>query len=1595
MVMPLALSFSAKAQIKADFTSSPQSGCAPLIVSFTNVSSGSADSWKWDLGGGVTSTEQNPATSYFDPGVYTVKLIIYKGGATDTIVKTGYITVYDNPVAAFGVSDSTGCFPLNILYTDKSKAGSGAITTRTWDFGDGNFSALQQPSHSYTAAGTFSVTLSITNTYGCTSSFARQNLVHVSDGVHAGYTVTEGAICHSPANFNFNSTATGGGNLSYAWNFGDGKKYTQAQLSHSYKTAGNYNVSLKVTSSAGCADSITKPLAVAFVKSQIAVNDTICVNTQVQFINASSPGPASSAWSFGDRTTSGTISPAKAYSAAGLYKVTLINTFFAGCIDSISKKVRVVPAAAASFQTSDTAGCSLPFTAHFKNTSAAAGLSFVWDFGDGTKSSDKNPVHNYDTFGTYTVTLKAINGGGCETIVTKTNFVTVQPLKIVSVNGVTSGCIPYKITPSLQTSSPVAITKYSWDFGDGTTSASSTPSHTYTKEGIYAVKVTIETASGCIDSLTRPDSAGHKLNPSFTIQPASVCASQEVAFNNTTKEESSFLWWYLGDGTIVYKQPSPAHNYSDTGTYNVMLVVEENGCLDSIIKKKAVHIAGPVAKFSSKNDCANPYTKAFSNTSVQDVTRKWDFGDGGSDTSRNPVHLFKSTGAYDVKLFVSNGTCSFITDTIVHVVDEKGVLQVSDSIICRNTKLNFKVNNVNAKNIASVAWNFTAANNIVTGTDGLNGTTGSYNYNVTGIYKPYAIVTDILGCTDTLLTNKIVVFGPTAQFKPIETGACKNGSIDFKDTSTTDGAHPIASWVLNYGDNTSGTYAARGSFGHTYTDTGLYTIKMVVTDNYGCADTAQQVNAVLITRPYASFKISDTVVCPGTKVTFNNTAKGYIKDFSWKMGDGVNANGTSVWHLYTTQGTYTPTLYVTDINACIDSISIPNAVRVFTPSAKFLMSDSFSACPPLSVTFTNQGADFAGYQWNFGDGNTSTVASPAHIYTYPGVYPVKLVLSGNGGCADSLVKTITIKGPTGSLQYVKSAACSPSSLKLKAVSQDAVQYLWDYSDGNTSLNGNDTSSHLYAPGFYVPRIILIDKNGCKVPVRGVDTVKVYGITAGASVSNYLLCDSGKVVFTDSSVTNDVIRSSTWMFDGNTTTAGSVVTHSYTNAGSYHVRLVDVTANGCTDTLNLPLPIKIGQSPAIRISGATSFCQPATISLQAKNTNNDTSAVTWNWDFGGGITSTAQNPSGIIVANAGNYPVSVTAKNSSGCTATATSAVAVHALPSVKAAADTTTICKASTVSLQATGAAEYVWKAAQSISCTNCSNPVAKPDSTSLYRVTGKDGFGCTATDSILVNVSQPVHISVTAKSDTLCHGETKQLTAAGAKTYQWFPSIYLSDASTAQPVFNAAADTAITYKVTGYDENRCFTDTATIRVKVYPIPQMQLVQSNISAPSGSKFRLSTINSADVTKWKWTPALWLDNPNVPSPVAQPRENITYTVVAANDGACVTRAQVDVIVTCNGGNIFVPNTFSPNGDGANDVFYPRGTGLYNIKSFRVFNRWGQQVFEKVNTAANNAADGWDGTLNGQKLPSGVYVYIIEVLCTNNMLVPVKGNITLLR
>ena len=207
----------ASAQVTADFTSNTASGCSPLIVNFSNLSTGTGLSYSWNLGNGNTSVSENPSASYITPGTYTITLTATGSGGTDTETKTGYITVFTPPVPDLAPSQNIGCFPFAIDFTDLSVVGDSPIATWSWDFGDGGTSTDQNPSHTYTTPGTFDITLILTDANGCTSNQSFNDMIESNNNRPTAEFVGDPTIsCLPPSDVSFTNSSSGGtGILTY------------------------------------------------------------------------------------------------------------------------------------------------------------------------------------------------------------------------------------------------------------------------------------------------------------------------------------------------------------------------------------------------------------------------------------------------------------------------------------------------------------------------------------------------------------------------------------------------------------------------------------------------------------------------------------------------------------------------------------------------------------------------------------------------------------------------------------------------------------------------------------------------------------------------------------------------------------------------------------------------------------------------------------------------------------------------------------------------------------------------------------------------------------------------------------------------------------------------------------------------------------------------------------------------------------------------------------------------------------------------------------------------------------------------------------
>lgn len=1585
VVMLLLAPLFSLAQVTAKFSADVTSGCAPLQVNFTDQSTGNVSSWSWDLGVS-TSSAKNPTAIYLNPGTYTVKLTV-SNAAGNTSTTSTLITVYALPTVDFSASDTTGCTPLVTQFTDLSNSGSGTLTQWEWNFGDGSTSTQQYPTHSYTTAGTYGIVLKVTNSDGCTKVGSKAQYIKVGSSVKAGFNSAVPSYCSFPVNVPFTNTTSGGGTISYAWQFGDAQTSAQVNPTHSYASPANYNVTLIASNTEGCADTVSKAINLSPRQTSFAGPTVICSGVAGTFTTTSNPAPVSVKWDMGDGTTYTTTTVNHTYAKGGSYVVKMINDF-GGCTDSTSKTITVNSFTQVNFSAPATSNCKAPFTVNLQDKSSGA-TSWSWDFGDGGKSTIPNPSHTYTDTGRYTVTLTAINSNGCVGVSQKAKFVNIVAPSLSVSNVPQYGCPPYTFAPQYAVVGADSIATYSWDFGDGFVSTSAHPSHQYTNIGSYSIVVRFTTVGGCSDSVKLPYavSLGETTTVDFTTSPTPIC-NGKVTFTPITGLNPDFYEWNFGDGTLS-RVKNPTHSYTDTLAHSVVLTVNKGGCNSSITKTNIVKVTGPIARFTFTKDCVDKGKVTFVNNSVNSTSVKWDFGDGNTSAAANPVYTYKADGDYKVMLVISNGNCTDTAFQTVPVWLGKVTLTSTTNVLCKGGRNVLFLNHPNPSQVVTYNWNFTGNPN-----DGFVTTPSSpvgWIYSNTGNYGFIGYTVDAFGCHDTVNVPQLMrINGPAANFGAAGNNGCIGSVFNLTDSSATDGVNAIKQWTWDFGDSTSQTFTG-APFTHKYNTAGSYSVKLKVTDASGCSDSLTKASLITVNQGKAGFTSLDSLACPGSTVRFTDQSSGTIMSYKWSFGDGSTSTIASPVHNYTATGVYPVQLIVAASSGCSDTLTKNNFITVNKPVAKFSVSDSVSNCPPTQINFFDSSTYVQTWKWTFGDGNSSSGQKATNLFITPGSYKSQLVITSPGGCVDSAYKTIVVNGPTGKLTYTPLSGCSPMQVAFKATSVvGATNYTWDYGDGIVTTSTDSFSVHSYLTlGDYLPKVLLKDVKGCVVPYSGFDTIFVEKIKPafGASIRN--LCDSGSVTFTDSTTANGALTR-TWSFGDGTTSTQINPTHKYTTAGLFNVKLLVKSSLGCSDSVTYTGFIKVVKSPLISIVASDTICEGST--TFSSQLAADTSKITsWRWSFGNGNISILQNPP-LQNFTAGAYKDTLTVTNSSGCSTTTVKPLFVIAPPVLQLNNDTT-LCEGSSIQLQVSGANTYTWttSAPATLSCSTCANPVARPVANTLYNVKGVAASGCASSDSVLVKVL-PKYTLTVSPNVNVCIGASVQLTAAGAPNYMWSPAAGLSAVNIANP--KASPATTTTYSVIGYDSLGCFKDTASVTATLFNYPKVDL-GPDITVSIGNTLTLSSVVSNDVVSYRWTPATDLSCTTCPNPQLTTRQDVLYRLLVTNNGGCVAEDSVRIIVTCNNSSVFVPNTFSPNGDGMNDVFYPRGKGLYSIRSLKIYNRWGEPVFEKRDFPPNDPSSGWTGMYKGKMAEVGVYTYYVEIVCNSSQVIKYFGNVNLIQ
>lgn len=1577
--------------------------CPPFTVAFNTRLDPGYTGLEWDFGIGAKVTgNPTPSRIFPDPGVYHVVLTVDYSGKK--ITKTVDITVYNRPIVSFTVDKTSGCKPLKVNFTDHSTPGDGTIESIIWNFGDGAADGGPTVSHEFTETGSYNVISLVTNSKGCRTSSDPVTITAKEAPVLA-FTADKTQSCVAPLTVTFQNTSTNttGDPISYVWDYGDGTTGTDA--AHTYTAEGSYTVTLIPTSTNSCAAPLVKKDFVVIKKLTPGfVLTQGCAGTQATLSSTTTPVPDRITWTMPDGSTATGFNASFFAATAGDYKVKMSATI-GTCAQDIEQTVHINERPTIDPTGTPTRSCAAPLTTSFKAQSQNA-TSWLWDFGDGTTSTEENPTHTYNRYGSYSVTLQASNGSNCTTTATKNGYILITPPSATIFPAGTEGCLPMTIPFQAQVNSIDAVASYAWDFGDGTTSTEANPTHIFDKEGIFTVTLKITTVGGCTAEAKTVFHTGAPPVVDFTATPLISCAIDPIQFTNLSTPVGpyvTYMWIFPQDnGTITGKDPS--YSFNHIGQHDVRLVVNNNGCIRELLKPKYIQILPPQARFTVVPDCVDPYHRQFTDASdfgPEPAPQKkwfWDFGEGGAtSTLQNPEFRYTTTGSKTVKLRVDNGVCKSDTIININIIDEKPVLMPDQPWVCIGKSIHVSLGPLTAGNINSYAWDWgdnTQLNFMGYEMDPSKGL--SHIYRKSGTYTVKLTIVDKNGCLRTAAPVTIDVHGAAADFT-VTGRKCIKDELTFIDKSTIDAGNKIVNWTWDFGDGSpvesNSTQPLNSK--HTYTNFKAYTVTLTTTDQYGCIIPAQQ--QVYLETVKADFAQPSNVVCKGSQFYFNNKSAGSVVDYAWDFGDNTTGTGVNPAKTYTAPGTYDVTLKITTKEGCTDQITKKQALRVPDPVADFSFPPNLELCPPVTVPFTNKSSDYVKSLWEFGDNSTSSKNDPGnHIYVRAKTYNVKLTVYSEGDCPASKTIPVTIEGPDGSFTATPANGCIPLAVNITAVANKTTNFQWDFDDGTVlKTTAPVAPAHTYTkPGIYTPRVSLIDDKGCAVKADGNDKIVADNAAADFTIDNSAACGGGNVLFknTSTAVTNDLLGlpfASKWTYTPTSTSTGKDGSFNYPQPGNYNVTL-EITSNyGCKDQKTQPVVIPPQPQPAI--AAIPELCVAGTVQLRGNDTKN-LPATKWKWQLGNGQEFDIPSPPDMDFNTIGVTPVKLTITNADGsCPATATTNIVVHPAPNLQPTPVESSICKGASLQLFAnTDANATVSWTPYNISSATSKTPTVKPDKDMVYTIQAISEFGCKSSSSVRVTVIQPFRMF--ALDATICSGKSVQMQSGGAYRYKWIPATGLDNANIADPVATPATTT--NYQVVGYDDIGCFTDTVLAKVTVQPSPQVNL-GPDMEVAAGSIIPIPAVGSSDITQVEWTPINNLSCNTCLAPVVTPKGNTVYHVTVMNRYGCIASDDIHIKTVCNGGNIFIPNTFSPNGDGMNDIFYIRGRGMQTVRVFRIYNRWGQVMFERFGINGDDPAFGWDGRFKGTLLNPDVYVYYAEVICDSGESTIMKGNVTLIR
>lgn len=1553
-------------------------GCNSLTTRLVNTSTDVTNyTFEWTWGSGQASNMVTNVFADFDPGIHEIVLTVSDLGGTVVSTVRDTVVVYADPFVRIEADRLTTCFQEAITLSIDSIWSETPIVDYLWIFGDGTVDTVIDPApHLFTTAGAYYASLRVEDENGCSSGESEVLRLQITtDKPNASFQVSEDLSCSENLTVDFTNTTTASSGrtiTSYRWQLGDGTTTSAIDTSYDYTAFGTYPVRLTVTQDNGCTDVTTHDIilddfTVSFMawdsmKPGIDVTDSALFKSCIGNVQLQSNGSRANifAWDIGNDgivdyegigEQMGTIS--HRFESAGMYPIKLIASNAIGCESFVIDTIEVEDSILITKLPHDIFTCDTSEILELSFNSSRTADSIVWYLNSETPIGfDATEIITTLPEGQHELTITVFSENYCAYSATSSNFAEVlQPeVRIVRVSQM-SGCIPlnvdfigeYNYAPVTGTDSIVSV---EWDFdGNGINDIANelSPSYIYFNRGTFLPTLRIETQRGCQASATSVVNTGDQSPVDYSLIPE-MCTWESAEFRLYAEiDELSAIdtIWYtirsIADTSIeeevnMISPPGSVQyvHFDDTvGYYNINMRVSDHGCrTDWLQRDSVIFLKGPLVSVDKSFDCSSPLEYTF-------------FADKLIDADSLYWSVYKYNAPYDYQ------------DTLAELPAEEelySAITVADSLL--------------------------------------------YNFSSRGDYKIQLVAKNnqYPKCTDTAVIDWIPVRELIVDFELDDYTVCQGGLLDFNNDTLTTAQDMFATGVALYNNNDSlygSLSSTENNFDIAYTainerlyypERGTSEIRFYGKDINNCIDSVSK--SVEVFKPIAGFYILNSSNCLPFTAEFNDTSssEAAIVERIWDTNGETDifdtGNLTYIQDEYTQIGTRTPQLTVIDEHSCVDVFSIPDGIAPIVPDVRFsIFQDKICIGGDISISLPADTVDVYtkpvdSIQWFIDDEYVQTTLNAAYpdaaTINTPGVKQVMAIgyiesptseMCMNADSADFEVKDIQIKLPPNNTNVCKGRYSDAILWLADSVytgMDDVNSITWYVDDVYTPTQG------LYARNLWLPEtgqhkvkmVVQTDYIGCELLQDSIDVyvhnrdVRLLTTTDTLCVGEQLGLDLSDHVFLEA-VPHYWLAGNGDRIEG-TFAPVSYVYESFPNIED--LRVVFKVDENAPENSESCIEVEASRSLMIYPIDAdfdrginddiVSGCVPLTIDFinTSEGTENE---YIWTIDT---ISSQDTNVSYMFTEPGKTYNIRLDL-SSSKCTHSKTKIIETYPEAQINLSADDTVTCDYNPVQLTATGDFESVtsweWEGGSSESTASSISQAFETTTHIILAVRSVDG--CTSEDSIKIYVQN-------------------------------------------EPYYKGAPDNGLVYMFMS-DSTMMLTGDKAQRLITNEVFNI----NNDSLP-GISYRWSPVSFLNCTRCA-SPDIDLSCGGAGDSVScsEIPEVLSYTVYMTDSLQCFVDIEhtIDFEVRSNT-KLGMPTAFSPNGDGLNDIAYARGWALVEFTEMKIYNRWGQVVFETT-----DIEQGWDGTFNGKMQKADTYAYVIKGKDASNQDMIAKGFISLIK